>query len=98
MTQERMTSRERLRAALRHEEADRIPIDLGGFQAGIHLKSYRSLIRRLGFETGAKIRYRTCGSCTQFIPDLIDNGIDILNPIQTGARNMDAAIKYGAYS
>jgi len=39
--------------------------------------------------TRAKIWYHTCGSCVQFIPDLLDNGIDILNPVQISARHMD---------
>jgi len=38
--------------------------------------------------TNAKIWYHTCGSCIEFIPDLIDNGIDILNPVQISAENM----------
>jgi len=41
--------------------------------------------------TQAKIWYHTCGACTEYIPDLIDNGIDILNPVQTSAMNMDPA-------
>ncbi len=43
-----MNSRERVLAALNHEEADRVPIDLGGFQTGIHLRAYRSLTEHLG--------------------------------------------------
>jgi uroporphyrinogen decarboxylase len=43
-----MSPRERVRAALRHEEPDRIPIDLGGFQTGIHKKAYEALIAHLG--------------------------------------------------
>jgi uroporphyrinogen decarboxylase len=39
--------------------------------------------------TNAKIWYHTCGSCLAFIPDLIDNGIHILNPVQTTARGME---------
>jgi uroporphyrinogen decarboxylase len=42
------TSRERVNLALNHEEPDRIPIDLGGFQTGIHKKAYQSLINHLG--------------------------------------------------
>jgi uroporphyrinogen decarboxylase len=42
------TSRERVNLALNHEEPDRIPIDLGGFQTGIHKKAYQSLINYLG--------------------------------------------------
>jgi uroporphyrinogen decarboxylase len=41
--------------------------------------------------TNARIWYHTCGSCTEYIPDLLDNGIDILNPVQIGARDMDPA-------
>jgi uroporphyrinogen decarboxylase len=39
--------------------------------------------------TNAKIWYHTCGSCVEYIPDLIDNGIDILNPLQISAEGMD---------
>ena len=45
---ERLTSRERVMEALRHQEPDRIPIDLGGFQTGIHKKAYQGLIDYLG--------------------------------------------------
>ena len=36
MHKETMTSRERLLKALNHEQPDRVPIDLGGNQTGIH--------------------------------------------------------------
>jgi uroporphyrinogen decarboxylase len=45
---ERLSARERVRAALSHEEPDRIPIDLGGFQTGIHRRAYQDLIGYLG--------------------------------------------------
>ena len=35
------------------------------------------------------ILFHTCGSVYAFIPDLIDLGIEILNPIQVGAAEMD---------
>jgi len=47
---ETMTSRERVRMALDHQEPDRIPIDLGGFQTGIHRLAYGSLVDHLGLE------------------------------------------------
>ncbi len=47
---ESMTSRERVLAALNHEQPDRVPIDLGGFQTGIHLKAYQSLLNHLGLD------------------------------------------------
>jgi uroporphyrinogen decarboxylase len=48
MSSETMTSRERVIRALNHEEADRVPIDFGGFQTGIHLKAYAELAAHLG--------------------------------------------------
>ena len=44
---ETMTSRERVLAALNHQQPDRVPIDLGGNQTGIHKFAYRSLIEHL---------------------------------------------------
>ncbi len=48
--QETMTSRERMLRALNHEAPDRIPIDLGGFQTGIHRQAYGELLRYLGWQ------------------------------------------------
>jgi uroporphyrinogen decarboxylase len=45
-----MTSRERVIKALNHEEPDRIPIDLGGFQTGIHKRAYEELLVHLGLQ------------------------------------------------
>ncbi|AKJ65396.1 uroporphyrinogen decarboxylase family protein [Kiritimatiella glycovorans] len=45
-----MTSRERVLTALNHEEPDRVPIDLGGNQTGIHKDAYRDLIEHLGID------------------------------------------------
>jgi uroporphyrinogen decarboxylase len=36
-----------------------------------------------------KITLHSCGSIYEFLPDLIDAGLDILNPVQTSAKNMD---------
>ncbi len=52
---ETMTSRKRVLAALRHEQPDRVPIDLGGFQTGIHLHAYKSLLEYLGLEEELEI-------------------------------------------
>ncbi len=38
---------------------------------------------------GLKVKYHSCGSIYDIIPDLIEIGVDILNPIQTLAANMD---------
>lgn len=38
---------------------------------------------------GIKVKYHSCGSIYSVIPDLIEIGVDILNPIQILAANMD---------
>jgi uroporphyrinogen decarboxylase len=55
LRKETMTPRERVNKALNHEESDRIPIDLGGFQTGIHRKAYESLLGYLGREESVNI-------------------------------------------
>lgn len=49
------------------------------------------LIRHISSRTPAKICYHSCGAVTAFIPDLIEAGIRILNPIQLSAKGMDPA-------
>ena len=39
----------------------------------------------------AKIYHHTCGAVSKLIPDLIDSGIDILNPVQPLATGMESA-------
>ena len=52
---------------------------------------HKRLVQYLRSRTEARIWYHTCGACSDFIPDLLDNGIHILNPVQTSARNMNPA-------
>ncbi len=40
-------------------------------------------------KSNVKIFLHSCGSITPLIPDLIEVGIDILNPVQINAKNMD---------
>ena len=49
-----MTSRQRVQAALRHEEPDRVPIDFGGRHT-VHVEVHRALKQHLGLEGGAEI-------------------------------------------
>ena len=71
-----------------------------GMQTGpqISLRMYRELIKpghKLLFDTirrkapGVFIFLHSCGSVSEFLPDLIDIGLDILNPVQTSATGMD---------
>ena len=58
----------------------------------------KKLVRHIKSLTDAKIWYHTCGAVMEYIPDLLDNGIDILNPVQTSCEGMDPAElkdKYG---
>lgn len=49
----------------------------------------KELVRYIRSRTDAKIWYHTCGACAQYIPDLLDNGVHILNPVQVSATGME---------
>jgi uroporphyrinogen decarboxylase len=49
----------------------------------------KRLVQYIKSRTRAKVWYHSCGSVTEYIPDLLDNGIDILNPVQISARGME---------
>jgi uroporphyrinogen decarboxylase len=70
--------------------------DLGS-QRGplISLEHFRRFVKpqivtmaRLAHAFGAKLLFHSCGSVHAFIPDLIEAGVDILNPIQTRCTGM----------
>ncbi len=48
----------------------------------------KRLIEAIKKKTSAKIFYHGCGAVRDLIPDLIDIGVDILNPVQVSARGM----------
>jgi uroporphyrinogen decarboxylase len=49
----------------------------------------RRLLEAVKNKTDAKIYYHSCGAVYDLIPDLIELGFDILNPVQVSARGMD---------
>jgi uroporphyrinogen decarboxylase len=49
----------------------------------------RRLVEAIKKKTHAKLFYHSCGATFDLIPDLIDLGFDILNPVQVSARGMD---------
>jgi uroporphyrinogen decarboxylase len=49
-------------------------------------KEFISFIKK---RTRAKIWMHNCGSIYDLIPDFIELGIDVINPVQVSARNMD---------
>jgi len=48
----------------------------------------KRLIEAIKARTDACIMYHGCGATREFLPDLIDIGVDIFNPVQVGARGM----------
>jgi uroporphyrinogen decarboxylase len=50
---------------------------------------HKALVQHIKSLTRAKVWYHTCGSCTTYIPELVDNGVDILNPVQIGIADME---------
>jgi uroporphyrinogen decarboxylase len=52
---------------------------------------HRELFEALHARTGAKVFFHTCGAVRELIPDLIEIGVDILNPVQVSAAGMDTA-------
>jgi uroporphyrinogen decarboxylase len=51
----------------------------------------REVISYIKSRTDAPIMLHSCGSIRQFIPRIIQNGIDAINPVQVSAANMDPA-------
>lgn len=49
----------------------------------------RRLVEAVKRKTDAKLFYHSCGASRDLIPDLIDIGFDIINPVQVSARGMD---------
>jgi len=49
---------------------------------------HRRLCTFIREKTEAKIHYHSCGAISEFIPDLIEIGVDIINPVQISARGM----------
>jgi uroporphyrinogen decarboxylase len=65
------------------------PLFSPDFYRSVVKPRHKKLIQHIHSLTKAKIWYHTCGSCMEYIPDLIDIGVDIINPVQTSARDMD---------
>ena len=89
-----------LRQAGEYVDVIKIADDLGGQDAPlISMDIFREmikprtekLVRCIKENSRAKVMYHCCGAMRPFIPDLIEIGVDILNPIQTQAAGMDPA-------
>ena len=57
-----------------------------------HLKPlHKEMFDYIHSKTEAKIFFHSCGAIRKIIPDLIEIGVDILNPVQVNATDMDSA-------
>jgi uroporphyrinogen decarboxylase len=74
-----MISRERLLASLNHYEPDRVPIDFGGNQSGIHKIAYRNLVDYLGIDD-PNPKY------ADFIQQIVDPCDEILDRFHVDTR------------
>jgi len=60
---------------------------------------HRRIFQAIKEHTAAKICVHTCGSVYAFLDDYVELGVDVLNPVQISARDMDPVRlqqKYGA--
>jgi uroporphyrinogen decarboxylase len=54
-------------------------------------KRERKIFDAIKKHSNAHIYFHCCGAIREMIPDLIDNGVEILNPVQLHAKGMDSA-------
>lgn len=73
------------------------PLFSPAFYRSVVKPRQKRLVQHIKSLTPAKIWYHTCGACTAYIPDLMNNGIDILNPIQISAQGMDPVTLKATY-
>ena len=75
-----MNSRERVRAALAHEETDRIPVDFGGHRSsGIAATAYAELKKALGIASGDIYVYDVVQQLAIVEDDVLDAlGVDVI--------------------
>ncbi len=69
-----------------------------GLWREIYKPAYKKLFQGWHRRTNMKINFHSCGSIEEIMGDLIECGMDVLNPIQTSAANMSPALlkeRYG---
>jgi uroporphyrinogen decarboxylase len=50
---------------------------------------HRRIFQAIRTHSAAKLCVHTCGSAYAFLDDYVDLGVDVLNPVQTSAKDMD---------
>lgn len=56
----------------------------------IYKPRMQRLVEHIKKKTKARVYLHSCGSICRFIPDIIDCGIQVLNPVQVNAAEMDS--------
>ncbi len=54
-----------------------------------YYKPWDKLLIEEAKKYGLLVCFHVCGNCSDIIPDLIDMGVDMLDPVQVSAKNMD---------
>ncbi len=52
-------------------------------------KPWNKKLIEIAKKHGLYVCFHVCGSCVDIIPDLIEIGVDVLDPVQVSARNME---------
>ena len=53
-----------------------------------HIKPYLARVGRIVHSAGKKFLLHTCGSVRALLPEIIDAGVDVIEPVQTSAAGM----------
>ena len=68
----------------------------GLFSADVFRELYKPSMTKINNfvheNSNIKVFYHTCGSACHIMDDLIESGVDVLNPVQTSAEGMDPAL------
>ena len=67
------------------------PLVSPSFMREAILPRWARIVRTVRSATRAKVFFHSCGAISEFIPDLIEMGVDILNPVQVTCDGMDTA-------
>ena len=77
--------------SIAHDLGDHRGVTMGaGLFRRIYKKHYHRLFHGWHERTGMKVNLHSCGAIAEILPDLIECGVDVLNPVQLSAAGMDA--------
>jgi uroporphyrinogen decarboxylase len=77
--------------SIAHDFGDNRGVTIGdGLWREIYKPYYQKLFRGWREISTMKVNLHSCGSISSILPDLIECGVEIINPVQTSASNMSA--------